>query len=210
MASTQVLILGAGGQIARHVVDRLEGDQNIALTLFARNLDDLAGVNAAKVAGDVLDNAQLSAAVKGQDVVYANLAGSVDRMAKAIVEAMTVNGVKRLIFVTSLGIYDEVPGAFGKWNNSMIGSALKSYRRASDVIEESHLNYTIVRPAWLSDDDEVDYEITQKGEPFKGTEVSRMSVADYIAGVITHPERDSRSSVGINKPNTDGDKPSFY
>ena len=25
--------------------------------------------------------------------------------------------VKRLIFVLSLGIYDEVPGKFGEWNN---------------------------------------------------------------------------------------------
>ena len=29
---------------------------------------------------------------------------------------MTAAGVPRLIFVSALGIYDEVPGAFGAWN----------------------------------------------------------------------------------------------
>lgn len=43
--------------------------------------------------------------------------------------------VKRLIFVLSLGIYDEVPGKFGEWNNAVIGEPLKPFRRAADAIE---------------------------------------------------------------------------
>jgi uncharacterized protein YbjT (DUF2867 family) len=78
-----------------------------------------------------------------------------------------------LIFVTSLGIYDELPGKFGQWNRREIGPYLPPFRRAADAIEVSGLDYTILRPAWLTDDDEMDYEITEKGEPFKGTEVSR-------------------------------------
>lgn len=46
----------------------------------------------------------------GQDVVYANLAGNLEKMAKNIVEAMNASSVKRLIFINSMGIYDEVPG----------------------------------------------------------------------------------------------------
>jgi len=62
----------------------------------------------------------------------------------------------------------------------------------------------------LQDEDEVDYETTHKPEPFKGTEVSRKSVGAYIADIIQHSTKDIRASVGINKPNTDGNKPSFY
>jgi hypothetical protein len=36
--------------------------------------------------------------VKGQDIVYANLAGEVDQMAKDIIASMKANDVKRLIF----------------------------------------------------------------------------------------------------------------
>jgi uncharacterized protein YbjT (DUF2867 family) len=85
----------------------------------------------------------------------------------------------------AVGDYDEVPGTFGKWNYRMIGSALKTYRKLSDIIEASNLDYTLVRPAWLTDNDEVDYELTQKREPFKGTEVSRKSVAAFIADRLT-------------------------
>jgi NAD(P)H-binding len=49
-------------------------------------------------------------AMVGQDVVYANLTGNLEQMSKAIVEAMNANRIKRLIWISSMGIYDEVPG----------------------------------------------------------------------------------------------------
>jgi NAD(P)H-binding len=82
--------------------------------------------------------------------------------------------VRRLLFVASLGIYDEVPGKFGEWNRRQIGAYLPPFRRAADVIEASGLD-TLLWPAWLTDKDEVDYETTGRNEPFKGTEVSRKS-----------------------------------
>ena len=70
-------------------------------------------------------------------------------------------------------------------------------------------NYTILRAAWLQDDDEVSYETTSRLEPFKGTEVSRKSVAALAVDVILHPETMVRENLGVNKPGTDGDKPAF-
>ncbi|HEY4046549.1 MAG TPA: NAD(P)H-binding protein [Acidobacteriaceae bacterium] len=63
--------------------------------------------------------------------------------------------------------YDEVPGKFGAWNRREIGPYLPPFRRAADVIEASGVDYTILRPAWLTDKDEVDYETTERNEPFK-------------------------------------------
>lgn len=209
----KVLILGASGAIAQHTIEKLQSDANAELTLFARStnrIEQFSNHQTQIITGDVLNSTVLDNAIKDQDVVYANLAGSVDSMAEAIVKSMDKNNVKRLVFVASLGIYDEVPGEFGEWNNRMIGSALKTYRRAADIIEASDLDFTVVRPAWLQNNDEVDYETTQKGEPFKGTEVSRKSVGTYIADIIQHPEKDSKASVGVNKPGTDASKPSFY
>jgi len=122
---------------------------------------------------------------------------------------MGAAGVKRLVFVVSLGIYDEVPGKFGQWNRATIGEDLKPFRRAADAIEASSLDYTLVRPAWLTDEDEVDYELTSKGESFKGTVVSRKSVGDLIVKIIVNPALHARANLGINKPNSDGDKPWF-
>lgn len=212
METTKVLVLGAGGAIAKHVIEFLIPNKNISLTLLARNADHVKEFTSSSniILGDVLNQDDLTAAIKESDIVYANLAGQVDKMASAIVNTMEANAKKRLIFVTSLGIYDEVAGKFGEWNNRIIGSELVRYSKAAQIIEKSSLDYTIVRPSWLTDKNETDYETTQKGEPFIGTEVARKAVAAYIANIIEHPEKDVRASVGVNKPGVYGDKPSFY
>ncbi len=208
----KVLVLGANGAIAQHVITFLTTKGNIELTLFARDASPIKQfeTSAKIIEGDVLNAHDLNEAIKGQDIVYANLSGAVDKMAKEIVSVMEANNVKRLIFVASLGIYKEVAGKFGEWNDRMIGSDLIPYRKAADVIEKSDLDYTLVRPSWLTNNDETDYETTQKGEPFRGTEVARKAVASYITDIIENPENNVKASVGINKPGVYGDKPAFY
>lgn len=208
-----ILILGASGQIAQWVVKALANEPDSALTLLLRDPKKLTGqepANAMVVIGDVMDKKLLKSAMAGQDIVYANLTGEdLDKQAEAVIAAMQAAGVKRLVFVLALGIYDEVPGKFGAWNNATIGKELKPFRRAADAIEASGLDYTIVRPAWLMDEDEVDYETTAKGQAFRGTVVSRKSVADLVAKVIANPALHVGESLGVNKPGSDGDKPYF-
>lgn len=209
----KVLVLGAGGQIAHWVIEMLANHKDVELMLFlrqTRRLKAAAPKNAQVIQGDVLNMEQLNHAMADQDVVYANLSGDdIDAQAANIVKAMHAAAVKRLIFVTSLGIYDEVPGKFGAWNRRQISAYLPPFRRAADVIEASGLDYTILRPAWLTDRDEVDYETTERNEPFKGTEVSRKSVGALIVKIIESPKLDSRHNLGVNKPDSDGDKPAF-
>ena len=208
-----VLILGASGQIAQWVTAALAERSDSALTLLLRNPKKLSGTeppNAKVVIGSALDKKLLEQILPGQDIVYANLTGDdIDLQARSIIAAMRAARVARLIFVLSLGIYDEVPGKFGEWNNATIGEDLKPFRRAADAIEASGLDYTIVRPAWLTDEDEVDYELTTRHEPFRGTVVSRKSVADVIVKLIEQPQLHLRASLGVNKPGTEGDKPYF-
>ena len=210
----KVLILGANGQIARLATAQLV-DAKADLRLFLRNANRLQSEKTGRaeiIDGDAANAADLTQAMAGVDVVYANLAGhNIEQQAKSVVAAMTQTGIKRLIWVSTLGIYDEVPGKFGQWNHQMLDDGyLPIYAAAAKVIEASELDYTIIRPAWLDNKDEVDYELTQKGEAFKGTEVSRKSVATYIVHLINNPSEQVRRSVGINKPNTDGDKPAWY
>ncbi|PHV29527.1 NAD-dependent dehydratase [Janthinobacterium sp. BJB426] len=209
----KILILGAGGQVAQWVIRALAGSEDIALTLYLRNPGKLptpVPANSTVLAGDVLDQALLRQTVPGHDLVYANLVGDdMEDQANSIIAAMQASGVERLIFVLSMGIYDEVPGKFGAWNNARLAEHLKPFRRAADAIEASGLAYTIVRPAWMTDEDEVDYELTTRHAPFKGTVVSRKSVADLIARIIDAPALHQHANLGVNKPNTDGDKPYF-
>ena len=189
-----VIILGASGNIAQKVIDILVEKRDVNLTLFLRHRNRLRNKDVSKcriVEGDVLDYDQLKRAVAGHDVVYANLSGELEAMAKNIVKAMDETGVKKLVFISSIGIYDV-----------HLRAVLELYRKAADVIEASSLEYTILRPTWFTDADEVDYETTGKGEPEKGSVISRKSLATLIAEIIESPEKYVRENLGVNKPNS--------
>ena len=98
-------------------------------------------------------------------------------MAKNIVKAMQETGVKRIIAISSISIY-QTP----------LKSVLQPYRKLADIIEASALDYTILRLDWFTNADEVNYEITRKGEPEKGTAISRKSIAAFIAEIVNAPK----------------------
>ncbi|MDK8640769.1 SDR family oxidoreductase [Niallia taxi] len=210
----KVLILGENGQIARLVSEMLLKEENVQVTHYLRNSRRLEISDSSReqiVEGNVLDVKMLTKAMKDQDVVYSNIGSpNIANKTKSIVEAMEAAGVNRGIFISALGIYDEVPGKFGEWNKKMCGSSLPDFRRAANIIESSSLGYTILRGAWFTNKNEVDYELTQKNELFKGTEISRKSLASLVVKLTLSPELEVRRSIGVSKPNTEGDKPAFY
>jgi uncharacterized protein YbjT (DUF2867 family) len=189
-----IIILGASGNIAKQVIDLLVKKGDINLTLFLRNKNRLNNKDISKchiIEGDVLNYDQLKQAIIGQDIVYVNLAGDLEAMANNIVKAMKETGVKRIIAISSIGIYD-----------TPLRPVLNPYRKLADVIESSGLDYTILRPTWFTNANEVDYELTKKGEPEKGSVISQKSLATFIAEIIESPEQYICASLGINKPNS--------
>ena len=218
---TTIAVLGANGRIARIAEDMLLAHDDIELTLFIHTENELGAdikdnPRVTVVKGDAKNPDDVLNAINGADEVYANLAATQDSsadiipMAKAVVDMMDKAGIKRLVWISSLGIYNEVPGEFGAWNANILGDYLVNYRKAVDVIEASDLDYTIIRPAWLTDKDEVDFEITEQGALFRGTEVSRKSVASEVVELLLDPDKEVRTSIGLDKPGTDGDKPEWY
>ncbi|MGU3648181.1 SDR family oxidoreductase [Staphylococcus saprophyticus] len=207
---TKVLIMGANGAVSKAAINSFLENTSYTLRLFLRDanrLPDYASDRIRVREGDATNFEDVNRAMEDVDIVLASLSGELDKEAQTIVDAMNVNNVKRLIFVTSIGIYNEVPGNFGLWVQDQISDYLVIYRKAADIIEQSDLDYTIFRPAWLTHTNEIDYEITKKDEPFKGTEVSRKSVAAIAVQIAKDPALYSRDNIGINKPNTDFDKP---
>lgn len=191
----KILILGANGQLARNTTRVFLRDADAKLTLYLRRADRLGKSDPRRVTiveGDVLDLARLQSAMKGQDVVFASLTGDMKRQAEHIVEAMHATGVNRLIFISSMGIYGEVP-------DERYRSVLDPYRDSAAVIEKTDLDYTILRPGWFTHDEEVSYQLTQKGEQFKGHDVSLNSLSDLIVKLALTPGMESRHSLGVSR-----------
>ena len=192
---TNVLVLGANGQLARNTTAVFLRDTDARLTLYLRRASRLQNSDPKRVTileGDVLDGKTLEAAMQGQQVVYANLVGDMKGQAEHIIAAMHATGVRRLIFISSMGIYGEVPG-------EKYRSVLDPYRDSAATIEASNLDYTILRPGWFTHDDEVSYEITQKGQPFKGHDVSLNSLSDLIVKLAVTAGMQSRRSLGVSR-----------
>jgi len=194
---TNVLIIGATGTIGGAVRQTLLKKTDDQLTLFARSAGRLQVSDREVImAGDVMKDADLDKALENQDVVFVALSGPLGKFAKKIVAAMDRNNVSRLLFIASMGIYNEIPASLGGGNLNE-NSMLRSYREAADIVEDSDLNYTVIRPGWFTNGP-VDYEITRKGEPFGGHDVSISSIADFVKNAISDENYYSHDSVGLN------------
>jgi uncharacterized protein YbjT (DUF2867 family) len=191
MKMKKALIIGAGGSLAKYVIEALKEIDNIELSLLVRNKKSISNrENTTIIEADVMDYAKLKNAVEEQEIVYVNLAGNLEAMTKNIVKAMQETDVKRIIAISSIGIY-ETP----------LKPVLVPYRKLADVIESSGLDYTILRPDWFTNANEVDYAITQKGTPEKGSAISRKSIAAFVATLVQNPELHKNENLGISKPN---------
>ena len=220
----KLAILAANGQIARIVEHRiLTEDQfkDVDLTLMLRNsgrLHDLAdNPRVTIIEGDLNNTADVEKAVKGQDMVFNAVIDHDEvqnRPTHNIINVMKQDGVKRLILTNLLGIYDEVPGAFGKWNrDTCFGGTVRDDNAAvvSDrLAAESGLDYTTLRLPWLNDRNEVKYQITHKDEPFVGVSGSRQSIADVVLKIVADPSFGRNDSLDIADPDTQGsDRPVY-
>jgi uncharacterized protein YbjT (DUF2867 family) len=188
----KVLVIGATGSLAQYVITALKQIDNVALTLFVRNKSRLqisARQGCTIIEGDAMQFENVKNAVADHDIVYVNLAGNLEAMTNNIVKAMQATGTRRIIAISSIGIYD-----------TPLRSVLVPYRKLADIIESSGLDYTILRPDWFTNDNEIDYAITRKGEPETGRAISRKSIAAFIATIIENPALYRKENVGISKP----------
>lgn len=197
-----VLIIGATGTLGNAARQTLLNETDDQLTLFSRSANRIRISDASRekaISGNVMSDADLDRAMAGQDAVFAALSGNLGAFAKKIVAAMDRNQVSRLVFITSMGIYNEIPASVGAGGNLRSNPVLQTYRDAADVIEASDLNYTIVRPGWFTSGP-VDYEVTRKGEPFGGHDVSVSSIADLVKKLVDDDTLYAKDSIGVNTP----------
>ena len=87
----KALIIGASGSLAVYFINVIKELDDTTLTLFQRNKNrlpkNLAGNNTV-IEGDAINYKDILQAVAGHNIVYVNLAGNPDAMARNMVDAM--------------------------------------------------------------------------------------------------------------------------
>lgn len=194
----KILIIGATGSIGSEVTAHLLAETDAQLTLLARHVNQPNQERVTWVQGDATNLAQLEKVMRNQDAVFVAVSGQLAQVAKAVVTTMTKLQIHKLVFIASMGIYNEIPASIGASGNLASGM-LQAYRQAADIVTESTLNYTVIRPGWF-DQGSHDYEVTGRNDPFGGHDVSRWAIADLVRRVLEDEQLYARTSVGINRP----------
>lgn len=211
----RVLLLGATSNISQYLIPMLQKQKDVVLTLFARNGIQRLTPNYGDdpririMNGNWNNLSDLKKAIAGQNIVYL-ATGHFLQANKNVVQIMKEKGVNRLIVAGCLGLYDEIPGKFGKWNKRMMGNST-IMKEAASVITNSNLDYTYMRMAWLYDQPGNEkYELIYQGEEYKDTQLTRQAAARFIADIVENPKLALRENIGVAEPNTQWNKPSFY
>ncbi|MGT2832640.1 NAD(P)H-binding protein [Streptococcus halotolerans] len=190
---TKVTIIGATGSLGRAATKTILEETESELTLFSRSANRLSDhVRVTKIAASIFDKSALEQAIGGSDLVFVALSGDLPAMITAVIDAMKAKTVRRIIFVSSYGIYGELPG-----QNGRVDSILRSYRKAADILEQTDLDYTILRPGWFDNSPDHSYQLIPKGEIIYGNTISRAAIADFVKDVALKTSRYQKENLGI-------------
>ncbi|MEV6416054.1 SDR family oxidoreductase [Kribbella sp. NPDC051718] len=198
---SKVIVFGAGGGTGRQVVEEARSAGH-DVTAAVRDPAKVTLDGVRVVAADIRDAASVRAAVAGQDAVVSAV-GTPGRRAlglyseggRTLVAAMESAGVGRLIAITSAGVRHDDP-SFPLWYRLAARTLMREQygdmARLEEIVRASNLEWTLVRPTRLVDEDPSgDYRVQDAETPRGGSQVSRADLARFIVG-----ELDKREWVG--------------
>lgn len=201
----RVLVMGATGGSGRAAVDALVAEGH-EVTAFARRASSAfagrAGVRA--VDGDAAQADDVDAAVRAQDAVVVTLGISENalrvrlrgssgtpldirsRGTATVVAAMQRHGVRRLVAQSSYGVgetRDRLPFSSRVVFALVLRPQIADHERQERIVRDSGLDWTIVQPVNLTDDDEA--ATTSRTGGVEGMKVSRRALGAVLAGLAT-------------------------
>lgn len=195
----KVVIFGAAGHTGKYITRKMMQEQDFEVSVFVRNPDkfgdmDLSGVRVIK--GDALNAEDVKGAMDGQDVLLCSLEGDVRIMAQNIVAALKETTVKRIIWITGMGIHHEITGIRGAMLN-MLAKKRPDYIEAADMIAASSAVTTLLRCPGIKDGDNEKYFLTKEGERPLHHDIERAGIAKCMADMIKDETLGVNESLGI-------------
>lgn len=195
----KVVIFGAAGHTGKYITEKMKSEKDIELSVFVRNPAkfegmDMSGVNIIK--GDALNADDVKNAMEGQEVLLCSLEGDVLNMARNIVAALETTSVKRIIWITGMGIHHEIKGVRGMML-SMLAKKMPEYIQAADTIAASSAVTTLLRCPGIKDGNNTKYFLTKEGEQPAHKDIERAGIAQCMYDLIQNEEIGANESLGI-------------
>ncbi|GAA3581656.1 SDR family oxidoreductase [Kribbella ginsengisoli] len=194
----KVTVFGAGGGTGRQIVEEARSAGH-EVTAAVRDPAKVTLDGVRVVAADIRDAASVQAAVAEQDAVVSAV-GAPGRRAlglyseggRSLVAAMESAGVDRLIAITSAGVRHDDP-SFPLWYRLAARTLMREQygdmARLEEIVRASNLEWTLVRPTRLVDEEPAgDYRVQDAATPKGGSQVSRAELARFIVGELDKRE----------------------
>ena len=132
-----------------------------------------------------------------QEIIVAALEGDVLSMARSLIVACaTANSVRRIIWMTGMGIHGEVKG-IRKFFLDQYVRQYPDYIRAADAIAASKIPYTLLRCPNIYDGENAQYDLTTECQQPRNRDVERAAIARCIADMIRDERLGKNKSLGI-------------
>jgi putative NADH-flavin reductase len=195
----KIVILGATGPTGRHIVAQAVS-RGHDVTVLVRSPEKAADLKGAKlVVGDARDENALRQALKGRDAVISALGtpaspfrevSLLSTATRALVNAMKAEDVSRLVAITGVGAGDSRGHGGALFDHVIFPLLLRKVyadkNRQEEIIRGSALNWTIVRPAILTDKPGTGaVRALTDLEDFHGGSVSREDVARFVLDQVS-------------------------
>ena len=195
----KVVIFGAAGHTGKYLTRKMQKTADTQLSVFVRNPAkfgdmDLTGVNI--ITGDALKPEDVRRAMDGQDVLLCSLEGDVLTMAKNISAALAETSVRRIIWITGMGIHHEIKGVHGIMLNQL-AKKMPEYIQAADTIAASSAVTTLLRCPGIRDGENETYALTKEGEKPACWVIDRAAIAQCMADMIRDETLGVNESLGI-------------
>ena len=194
-----VVIFGAAGHTGKYLTRKMQAMEDVKLTVFVRNPAKFEGMDMTGVTvvqGDAMNADDVRRAMEGQDILLGSLEGDVLTMAKNIVAALAQTSVKRIIWITGMGIHHEITGVHGVMLN-MYAKQRPEYIEAADTIAASAAVTTLLRCPGIKDGDKTNYRLTREGEQPACWDIDRAGIAQCMADMIEDEKLGVNESLGI-------------
>ena len=194
----KVFILGATSPTGKVLLTHLQSSKNFDITCYVRSPEKLSSFKNLKlIKGDITDQPSLSKAMKGMDIIITLLSGdTVKIQAENVIKSMKDNNIKRIIWMTGMGIHHEVPGPIKELLDKLVESQ-PNYVAAADLVMNSKLEYTLLRGAHLTDGNNKKYFTQKEGEPLRCNTCDRVAIAEFIGEIIDNFELYKNVSIGL-------------
>lgn len=191
----KVVIFGAAGHTGKYITEKMKEQEDIELTVFVRDPEKFGDMNLKGVTiikGDALNQEDVKKAMEDQDILLASLEGDVLTMAKNIVSALKETSLKRIIWITGMGIHHEITGVRGMMLN-MLAKKRPEYIEAADLIAGSKAVTTLLRCPGIKNGQNTKYFLTIEGEQPAHNDIEHAGIAQCMLDMI-HDE-----TLGVNE-----------